>query len=430
MAQQIAKPRESNHAGQPTTETIGKTRDGPAIEPIPASESLEEEEQTRQSDQDACEECGGSIIQDGVDRVCGECGLVVESTPISRRKRRELDHEFNDATRCGGSGRTVTRHDRGLATKIGHNSDLRKLSGKKRGKFYRLRRHHNSSRFDMNDRRRTQAFTNIKRITASLDLPEYITEQACVLFRKSHERSLLQGRSTDWFAAASVYTVSRCASLVRTTDEIAEYAQCSPSEIQLAYSEIQKTFGVGAGPVSPQEHIPRYASLLDLSYKTQRLAEKIAGRIHETGEDTGRSPSGMAGACLLLAADATGEKFTQAAASDVADVSPGTIRKSRDHLLNRNLGINSSQRSGGATSVAKDLFENEDSKRIMSVSSEVLGETGEEDARKEDSAEDQTIRQSTRSMWDILVTESAGGGLSPEKQDGQISDRQYEQIEQ
>lgn len=312
-------------------EEESQNRSGP-----PEKERLRE--QAEDETQEVCSDCGGALVTGGSETYCSECGLVSDSDTL-RRKRTPKEMNPHDAVRCGGSGWTETLHDHGMGSEVGLHSDLRNLSSKKRNQMYRLRRHQSQSRFGSTDRRRAGAFGEIKRLTAVFGLPDSVTEQACVLYRRAHDDNLLQGRTSEWFAAASVFAACRCNNLVRTTEEIAQYARCNASGIQTAYRKMNISLELEAPPISPEEYIPRFASALDASHLIQGCATEIAGRVHDAGLDSGRAPSGVAAACLYLAADEVGEKFTQVEIGDVADVSSGTVRSSAQHITDNDFDV-------------------------------------------------------------------------------------------
>ncbi|WP_049922262.1 transcription initiation factor IIB [Halopiger djelfimassiliensis] len=281
-----------------------------------------------------CPECKGTVRQQGTELVCEDCGLVSTEDPIDRGPEwRSFDDDETDRRRTGAP-LTRSRHDRGLSTEIGYGtgSDVgysSRVTGRKRQQIARLRREHNRARISSKaERNRVYGFTEIRRVNASLSLPDYTREQACVLFESAQSEGLLQGRSLEGFAAAAIYATCRTRSNARTIDEIVAVARADGDELTVAYDALNREFGLPTGPIDPTEYLPRYASKLGLETAVERRAREHVNALFKAGLIGGRNPSGVAAACLYKAADEreAWPSITQAAAADVGDVAPVTIR--------------------------------------------------------------------------------------------------------
>ncbi|OAQ53300.1 transcription initiation factor IIB [Natrinema mahii] len=281
-----------------------------------------------------CPECDGRLRQRGTEIVCEDCGLVSGEDSIDRGPEwRSFEDEDTDRRRTGAP-LTRSRHDRGLSTEIGYGSGSdsgysSRLTGRKRRQIARLRREHNRARISSKvERNQVYGFAEIRRITASLSLPESAREQACALFESAQSEGLFQGRSLEGFAAAAIYATCRTRSIARTTDEIADTARADGDELSVAYDALNRELGLPTGPIDPTEYLPRYASKLEVGTAVEQRARDHVETLLEAGQIGGRNPSGVAAACLYKAA---GERedwptLTQATAAEVADVAPVTIR--------------------------------------------------------------------------------------------------------
>ncbi|MFB6361879.1 MAG: transcription initiation factor IIB family protein [Halobacteriales archaeon] len=270
-----------------------------------------------------CPECEGQLRADGGETICSTCGLVVAEDQLDRGPEwRSFEADTRERT---GAPLTRSRHDRGLSTVIGRGSD--QLSGRKRRQLARLRRHHNRAKIGSKaERNQVYAFTEIRRITGSLSLPDSTRDRACVFFERAQEQDLLRGRSVEGFAAAALYAACRVSGLSRTMRELAAVARASPSELQVAYDAMNRDLGLPTGPIDPGEYIPRFASELDVPAIIEQRAQEYATEVREEGIGTGRHPAGVAAACLYAAAKAQCYPLTQDEAADVADVTPVTLR--------------------------------------------------------------------------------------------------------
>ena len=277
-----------------------------------------------------CPECEGRLRSTDTETVCDDCGLVVDETAIDRGPEwRSFADDDTNPERCGAP-LTRSRHDRGLSTEIGHST---RLKGRKRRRVARMRRQHRRAQIgSKRDRNQVYGFTEIRRLTGRLELPESLQERACVLFESAQKEDLLRGRSIEGFAAAAVYVVCRTASVSRTVGEVADEATASRAELQAAYDAMNRALGLPTGPIDPAEYLARYASKLDVPDGVERRARELAERARETGLSVGRNPSGVAAACIYTAARKAACELTQAEVSDVAGVSAVTIRSSYQEL--------------------------------------------------------------------------------------------------
>lgn len=279
----------------------------------------------------SCPECSGALRQDDGETVCERCGLVVADVDLDRGpqwRSRSDDEE----TRRTGAPRTRDRHDRGLSTEIGFGAGS-DLGGERSRQLVRMRRQHNRARVSTKaERNKVYAYTEIKRLASSLDLPECVRAQACALFDSAQSEDLLRGRSLEGFASATVYAVCRTQGISRTMDEIATPARCDRSELQCAYDALNRTLGLPVGPIDPGEYIPRFASELGVDSDVERRAREFAAWLVESGRMGGKNPSGVAAACLYKAATEAGVDVKQTSAAEVADVSRMTIRSTVKRL--------------------------------------------------------------------------------------------------
>jgi transcription initiation factor TFIIB len=278
-----------------------------------------------------CPECDGRLRKTETELICEHCGLVSAEDALDRGPEWR---SFDDGTdrRRTGAPLTRSRHDRGLSTKIGYGSGSAyspRLTGRKRRQIARLRREHNRAQMPTKaDQNQVCGFTEIKRVTGRLSLPEAIREQACALFESAQSEGLFQGRSLEGFAAAAIYATCRTHSLTRTIDEITAEARADAGELKAAYAALNRDLGLPIGPIHPNEYLPRYASKLDLETAVERRAREHVTTLFEANAIGGQNPSGVAAACLYRAAEEREEwpSVTQVAAADVANVAPATIR--------------------------------------------------------------------------------------------------------
>ncbi|MFB6297715.1 MAG: TFIIB-type zinc ribbon-containing protein, partial [Salinirussus sp.] len=121
---------------------------------------------------ETCPECDSSVRATDCETVCTECGLVVDEHAIDPGPEwRSFGDDDTDPERTGAP-LTRSRHDRGLSTEIGRST---RLKGRKRRRVARMRRQHKRAQIATKaERNRVYAFTEIRQLVSTLDLPESI----------------------------------------------------------------------------------------------------------------------------------------------------------------------------------------------------------------------------------------------------------------
>lgn len=278
----------------------------------------------------ACPECDGRLRASRTETVCTDCGLVVAEDQLDRGPEwRSFADDDTDPERTGAP-LTRSRHDRGLSTEIGYST---RLTGRKRRRLARMRRQHDRARISSKvERNQVYAFTEIRRLTSQLDLPEHVRDRACALFESAQDADLLRGRSLEGFAAAAVYATCRTAEVSRTLDEVTADARADADELKAAYGALNRELGLPTGPIDPRQYLARFASKLDLPRSVERRARAAAADLRERGLVAGRNPAGVAAACLYHAAEDGAVPLTQRRAAAVADVTPVTLRHTYEDL--------------------------------------------------------------------------------------------------
>jgi transcription initiation factor TFIIB len=306
----------------PITEPYERTVD----ETIPTAHTAE---------QAGCPECDGHVVTSDGETVCVDCGLVIDDQRFDHGPEwHRCDGEDDDRARTGAP-LTPARHDRGLATDIGRHRDANgnRLDGAKRRQLSRLRREHERGRWQSTaERTLAYGLGDVRRIVSALGLPTTVRDRACTLFRNAQDADLLQGRSIEAIAAASVYAACRCHPLPRTIEEIEAYARCETSGLENPYGTLNSDLGLPTPPPQPTTHVPYLAAELDASDSIHNRALSLARRAEEADLTNGVQPSGFAAACLYEAAREHGRRVTQTAVAEVADTSVQTIRNHRDTL--------------------------------------------------------------------------------------------------
>ena len=316
----------STRTRSPRTETTDRT--------TADAESTSADEKRTAGDRaaavDECPECGGRTRVDTAERVCTDCGLVVEADRIDHGPEWRSFADDDTNPKRTGAPLTRSRHDRGLSTEIGRST---RVKGRKRRRLARMRTQHNRAQISTKrDRNKVYAYTEIRRLTGALELPDSVRDTACTLFDSAQSESLLRGRSLEGFAAACVYVACRTADVARAVGEVCGEAKATEDEHRAAFDAMNRELGLPIGPTGPAEYLPRFASELDCPSDVERRASELAERAVTEGIANGRNPVGVAAACLYTAARQCGGDCTQQEAAAVADVTPVTVRRTYTDL--------------------------------------------------------------------------------------------------
>ena len=305
-----------------------------------------ERETVESTEEEVCPECAGPLVSDQEhgETVCEQCGLVVAENDIDRGPEwRAFNPGEKDEKSRVGAPTTNMMHDKGLSTNIdwrdkdGYGNSL---SAKQREKMSRLRTWNERFRTrDSRERNLKQALGEIDRMASALGLPDNVRETASVIYRRALHDDLLPGRSIEGVSTSALYAAARQAGVPRSLDEIAEVSRVEKSEVARTYRYVARELGLEIKPADPESYVPRFASALSLSEEAERRARELLASAKREGVHSGKSPVGLAAAAIYAAALLTNEKTTQAAVSEVADISEVTIRNRYHELLEAEQGL-------------------------------------------------------------------------------------------
>ncbi len=285
-----------------------------------------------------CPECGSLNLQWNKDKgeiICKDCGLVVEEKMVDfDQEWREFDSDSAERKRRTGAPMSYTQFDQGLGTDVGTKSDLFKLNGKSKNKYFRLRKWQQRISTAI-ERNLKLALAELKRVSSYLKLPSSVEEEASRIYTLAVQKGLVRGRSMESVVAGSLYAACRRHDVPRTLDELSEASGIEKKEIGRTYRFITRELQIKILPSNPSDYIARFASALKLSAETQSKSVEIIEKAQAVELTSGRGPTGIASAALYVAALINGEKRTQREVADVAGVTEVTIRNRYKELLEK-----------------------------------------------------------------------------------------------
>ncbi|WDY79090.1 hypothetical protein ORFS27B [Halorubrum tailed virus] len=281
--------------------------------------------QTRTDDTQTCEECGGQLLDDGTETVCDDCGLVADEDAIDRGAEWRCDDTGERAR--AGTAVDRTRHDNGFSTRIGFERSS--ASSETHRRLLRAKRlsKHNSTRKPLDQ---AKCLSDIKAVAGRLELPQPISDNACVMFKKWHNQISHRGHSLDEAIAACIYASARIGQVGIGVDAVVEQLSITERRLFDTIDRLREEIGVALPLASPRMYVTRYVNDLDGEARTETVAREVAAAADEAGlTANGAGPSGVAAGCVYEAFVAAQweAKRSQPDVGDVAGVSGYTVRR-------------------------------------------------------------------------------------------------------
>jgi len=284
-----------------------------------------------------CPECNSVSLtyddQQG-EIICNDCGLIVEEKMVDTGQDAGGQFDKSEKKGRGGAPISMQKYDKGLTTNVGEISDIYRLEAGQTRKFLRLKKWQERVSTSI-ERNLRLAMAELRRVSAFLNLPSVVRDEASRVYNYVLQRGLVRGRSMESVIAACIYAACRSYNIPRTLDEIAEASDVERKEIGRTYRFIVRKLKIKVKPSSPKDYISRFASILHLSPKVQNESLKILKKADISELTSGRGPAGIAAAALYVAALMNDEKKTQREVADVAGITEVTIRNRYKELIDR-----------------------------------------------------------------------------------------------
>ncbi|XP_055584913.1 transcription factor IIIB 90 kDa subunit isoform X2 [Uranotaenia lowii] len=231
-----------------------------------------------------CNNCGSADIEvDNArgDAVCTNCGSVLEDNIIVS----EVQFEENAHGASSAVGQFVASDSKGGATAY--------------GKF------HVGTGTESREVTLRKARQGITHLCHQLHLNNHCIETACNFFKMALIRHLTRGRRNTHIYAACVYITCRTEGTSHLLIDISDVLQICCYELGRTYLKLSQALCINIPSIDPCIYIMRYANKLEFGEKTHEVsmtAQRLVQRMKKDSIHSGRRPSGLCGAALLLAA--------------------------------------------------------------------------------------------------------------------------------
>ncbi|XP_041969946.1 transcription factor IIIB 90 kDa subunit [Aricia agestis] len=257
-----------------------------------------------------CKHCGSSDIEVDPargDAVCTNCGSVLEDNIIV------AEVEFQENAHGGASaiGQFVSADSKGGASGFGRafNAGVGQES-----REVTLRK----------------ARDGITALCQQLRLNQQCIDIACNFFKMALSRHLTIGRPASHTQAACVYITCRTEGTAHLLIDISDALQICCYQLGRTYFKLSRALCINIPPTDPCLYILRFASQLkfeDKEHEVSMTALRLVQRMKKDSIHSGRRPSGVCGAALLIAARLHDFSRTPTDVVRIVKVHETTLRK-------------------------------------------------------------------------------------------------------
>ncbi|KAM7158100.1 transcription factor IIIB 90 kDa subunit isoform 1-T2 [Molossus nigricans] len=257
-----------------------------------------------------CRGCGGTDIElDAArgDAVCTGCGSVLEDNIIVS----EVQFVENSGGGSSAVGQFVSLDGAGKTPTLG-------------GGFH----------VNLGKESRAQTLQNGRRqihhLGSQLQLNQHCLDTAFNFFKMAVSKHLTRGRKMAHVIAACLYLVCRTEGTPHMLLDLSDLLQVNVYVLGKTFLLLARELCINAPAIDPCLYIPRFAHLLEFGEKNHEVsmtALRLLQRMKRDWMHTGRRPSGLCGAALLVAARMHDFRRTVKEVIRVVKVCESTLRK-------------------------------------------------------------------------------------------------------
>uniref|UniRef100_A0A8C8VS59 Transcription factor IIIB 90 kDa subunit n=1 Tax=Peromyscus maniculatus bairdii TaxID=230844 RepID=A0A8C8VS59_PERMB len=257
-----------------------------------------------------CRGCGGTDIElDAArgDAVCTGCGSVLEDNIIVS----EVQFVENSGGGSSAVGQFVSLDGAGKTPTLGGGFHVN-LGKESRAQTLQNGRRH------------------IHHLGSQLQLNQHCLDTAFNFFKMAVSKHLTRGRKMAHVIAACLYLVCRTEGTPRMLLDLSDLLQVNVYVLGKTFLLLARELCINAPAIDPCLYIPRFAHLLEFGEKNHEVsmtALRLLQRMKRDWMHTGRRPSGLCGAALLVAARMHDFRRTVKEVISVVKVCESTLRK-------------------------------------------------------------------------------------------------------
>ncbi|RDW70395.1 hypothetical protein BP5796_08792 [Coleophoma crateriformis] len=174
----------------------------------------------------------------------------------------------------------------------------------------------------------------IQNMGSQMEIPEPIVTSAVQIFKVCAMHNFIQGRRLDMVGAVCLYSACRKEKPCKVMlIDFADRLQVNVFKLGHCFKALHKTISFAADgimPIIPEDLIFRFAARLEFGDMTEKVATDAIRMVQRMSLDwmvMGRRPSGVCGACLILAARMNNFRRTVTEVVYIVKVTTNTIQK-------------------------------------------------------------------------------------------------------
>uniref|UniRef100_A0A665X6D3 Transcription factor IIIB 90 kDa subunit n=1 Tax=Echeneis naucrates TaxID=173247 RepID=A0A665X6D3_ECHNA len=170
----------------------------------------------------------------------------------------------------------------------------------------------------------------IQQLGSQLQLNQHCLDTAFNFFKMVVNKHLTRGRKTEHVIAACLYLVCRTEGTPHMLLDLSDLLQVNVYILGKTFLLLARELCINAPAIDPCLYIPRFAHMLEFGVKTHEVsmtALRLVQRMKRDWMHTGRRPSGLCGAALLVAARMHKFRRTVKDVISVVKVCQNTLRK-------------------------------------------------------------------------------------------------------
>ncbi|XP_040920108.1 BRF1 RNA polymerase III transcription initiation factor subunit b isoform X1 [Toxotes jaculatrix] len=170
----------------------------------------------------------------------------------------------------------------------------------------------------------------IQQLGSQLQLNQHCLDTAFNFFKMVVSKHLTRGRKTEHVIAACLYLVCRTEGTPHMLLDLSDLLQVNVYILGKTFLLLARELCINAPAIDPCLYIPRFAHMLEFGVKTHEVsmtALRLVQRMKRDWMHTGRRPSGLCGAALLVAARMHKFRRTVKDVIGVVKVCQTTLRK-------------------------------------------------------------------------------------------------------
>jgi len=213
-----------------------------------------------------------------------------------------------------------------------------------------------------NDLVLSSAKRKINQIAQSLKLKGSFQDEAFKFFILATQKGFINGQKLQNLCVSSLYAVCRQKKTHHLLIDFSDITQIQTNKIGSVFLKFSRDLKIKIPVIDPSLYIQRFVFRLQIGTKTRPVAMsalRLIARMKREWVSTGRRPSGLCGAAILLATKMHGIKKTQKEISNIVRIGDFAIR-SRLREINKtsmsNLTIKEIDHGGGDDGSGNSLF--------------------------------------------------------------------------